>query len=123
MRLYGAGGSPSTWSPNGHAGGSGGFVSAILTLPYGTSTIEVIVGGAGKHPSTSAAWPDGGLGGPDGANHGGGGGGRSALRLTAAGGDIRYSRRLSALSTPVLPATKAQLQPGQHEFCITCMKP
>ena len=78
-------------------------MSAILTLPYGTSTIEVIVGGAGKHPSTSAAWPDGGLGGPDGANHGGGGGGRSALRLTAAGGDIE---KLQYAANPVpMPGT------------------
>ena len=89
VTLYGAGGSPSTWGVSYQRnGGSGGRVSATLTLPPGTTTLYALVGQRGHYPARTAAWPDGGKGGPDQSNTGGGGGGRTALRLSSGGEDI-----------------------------------
>ena len=63
-------------------------MSATLTLPPGTTTLYALVGQTGDFPARTAAWPDGGKGGPDGGNTGGGGGGRTALRLSSGGEDI-----------------------------------
>ena len=89
VTLDGAGGSPSTWDGSSRKeGGAGGRVSATLTLPRGTTTLYALVGQRGQFPARTAAWPDGGKGGPDGGNTGGGGGGRTALRLSRDGEDI-----------------------------------
>ena len=86
VSLWGAGGGRGAMGGSQQQGGPGGYTSAIIHVPDGTSTLEVIVGGAGERGTagqeTSNAFGGGGSANQESAqNGGGGGGGRSALRL------------------------------------------
>ncbi|EOD21384.1 hypothetical protein EMIHUDRAFT_117222 [Emiliania huxleyi CCMP1516] len=87
VTLKGAGGGESC---NGaYPGASGGYTSAIVVLPAGTSALTIIVGEAGpKCYRSSRAYGGGGRGGNDGGNGGGGGGGRSAIRIHGVNADL-----------------------------------
>lgn len=100
VSLWGAGGGRGAHGQSYQQGGAGGYTSAIVYVPEGTTTLEVIVGGAGARGvfgvDTPIAFGGGGIGAAEGSpsnlHGGGGGGGRSAIifagndLITAGGG-------------------------------------
>ena len=87
VKLWGAGGGGAYTSGNG-PGGGGGFVSGVLPIPNGTTSLTVVVGqggfggsNSGTNPNTSGPYGGGGLSSP-GNGYSGSGGGRSAIQFT-----------------------------------------
>jgi hypothetical protein len=77
-QLWGAGGG--NWRAT---TGAGGYTEAIVSVPSGVNTMNVIVGGAGGN--YNGGYGGGGFSNVDGGSGGGGGGGRSAIRFASPG--------------------------------------